>query len=358
MFARLLLALAVSGLFPGIASAGTFLFADEGFEDTIVHPADYDGTGGLLEVVVCIDPGSAHAAEMVLPVENLVRTINALEPTTANLVTGGDNNIPPGQIDFESVALHETLHCIGLGHPNIGTGRGASDPDFCSSHEGPDEEWNLDAGDDETGGSGDDERDDDVNLSWFRIDNNDPFTIASVVDTSTYSRDLDDLPGSDSFAAIGSREVAAVSSVDPRTESVMHQGTHVDEAQRALAHDDVAMLRLGAAGYDEIAGTADDYVLSLRFAGFTLSGCDLVLEMDASKTSFAACQASAVFPGGNHGSITEGSVYFDPSDAWFFNDVPNGSSGPRVPSISATGLLVLALGLFIAVLLAAAPGLS
>jgi len=350
-----LLAAALLGLLSGDARAGAFLFAEQGFADTIMHPGGYDGTGGSLEVRVCIDPTSVNGGEMVLPLENIVRTLNALEPTTENVVSGDDNNIPPGQIDFESVALHELMHCIGLAHPNIGTGRGASNPDFCSSHEGPNEEWDLDPGDDDTGGSGDDERDDDVNLAWFQISNNDPFTIAPVVDTSTYSQDLEALPGDDSFAAIASREVAAVSSIDPSTEAVMHQGTHLDEAQRTLGHDDVAMLRLGMAGHDGTAGTLDDYTLALRFVGFTVSGCDIILGMDASKTGFAACQASAAFPVEAHGSIVEAFVYFDPTDDWFFNDAPNAPNAPSslsVPSLSTVGLMALALGLLAVVALA------
>ena len=44
-------------------------------------------------------------------------------------------------------------------------------------------------------------------------------------------------------------------------------GTASDEAQRTLGHDDVATLRLGMAGLDEVAGTSDDYTLTLTFCG-------------------------------------------------------------------------------------------
>ena len=43
------------------ARGGAFLFAEEGFEDTIMHPIGYDGTGGILEVTVCIDPNAVNA---------------------------------------------------------------------------------------------------------------------------------------------------------------------------------------------------------------------------------------------------------------------------------------------------------
>ncbi|MEE2679784.1 MAG: hypothetical protein VX546_14480 [Myxococcota bacterium] len=333
------------GTWPMTALGGTFLFTEEGFEDTIMHPVGYDGTGGVLEVTVCIVPGSADAEAMVVPIGNVVRTVSALVPTTANLQLGAENNVPPDRVDFESVALHELLHCVGLAHPNLGVAPDVDDPGFCSSHEGDDGEWDFDAGDDGVSGSGDDRRGDDVNLGWFQVANNDPFSIAPVVDRSTYSRDLDDLPNDDSFAAIASRTVAAVSAVAPGTESVMYQGTYLDEAQRTLGHDDVAMLRLAMAGHDEVAGTADDYALSLRFGGISAAGCDIRVDMDGSKTGFAACQAGAVFPLATHGSITNAVVYFHPEAAWFFNDVSNATGNPVVPAFSMGGLAALALGL-------------
>ena len=323
------------------ARGGAFLFAEEGFEDTIMHPIGYDGTGGILEVTVCIDPSAVNADAMVRPVENVVRTVNALAPTTANVRLGTDNNIPPDRVDFESVALHELLHCMGLAHPNLGVGPEVNDPGFCASYQGPDDEWDFDPGADGVSGSGDD----DVTLAWFQAANNDPFSLATVVDRSTYSRDLGDLPDEDAFAAIGSRTVAAVSAVAPFTESVMYQGTYLDEAQRTLGHDDVAMLRLGMAGHDEVAGTGDDYALALRFGGIAAAGCDIVIDMDASKTGFAACHVGAVFPLETHGSISDAVLYFHPDAAWFFNDASNAASSPAVPVLSLAGVAALALGL-------------
>ena len=113
-------------------------------------------------------------------------------------------------------------------------------------------------------------------------------TIESTVDASTYSRDLADLPVGDLFAANADRDVTAALGF-PDTEAVMQQGQFIDEDQRALNHDDVATLRLGMAGLDETAGTADDYTLTLTYAGMT-TACDIVLDFDNSQTSVATLQ--------------------------------------------------------------------
>ena len=91
-------------------------------------------------------------------------------------------------------------------------------------------------------GSSDDVRGDDANLHWFRMANNNPFTLATTVDSTTYARDISALPGSDLFAVNGDRTVAALLGF-ANTEAVMQQGQYSDEAQRELTHDDVATLR-------------------------------------------------------------------------------------------------------------------
>src|SRR6185436_16298500 len=115
-------------------------------------------------------------------------------------------------------------------------------------------------------GSSDDNRGDDVNLHWFRKSNDDPFTIASTVDQTTYSRNVLDLPFGHNFTANADRTVATLLG-HPNTEAVMQRGAFYDENQRSLTADDVATLRLGMSGLDMTAGTADDYTISLVYAG-------------------------------------------------------------------------------------------
>jgi hypothetical protein len=174
--------------------------------------------------------------------------------------------------------------------------------------------------------------------------NNNPFTIAGKVDSTTYSRSLMDLPFGQSFAANGDRDVAVLLGV-PNTEAVMQQGAFVDEAQRELVHDDVATLRYGMSGLDEIAGTADDYHLILRFAGMT-NAANVVLSFDDARTGFAVCQVGGAFIGGTgHIRITSANAFFNTGFLWFFNDKLNSDLQVRFGLGSGGGGPVLAGGL-------------
>lgn len=108
-------------------SAGAYVFAgDTNGLDLITHPSNYDGTGGEVEVSVCIDPNAANASAMEIPVKNIVATLNAFVPRSPNLIFGNANNIPVGQFDFESLTLHEFGHCLSLSHPNQGNKTGVA----------------------------------------------------------------------------------------------------------------------------------------------------------------------------------------------------------------------------------------
>ena len=299
--------------------AGAYMFAGElNGVDIVTHPAGYTGTGGTLTVTVCIEPSSPNAADMEIPVQNIVSTFNNLIPTPGNLLFGGDNNIPVGEVDFESTALHEVGHCIGLRHPNLASESGLTGPDrnYTKTTDGADNSFDLDDGADDVIGSSDDLRGDDVNLHWFRNSNNNPFTIAGTVDSTTYSRDVGDLPGGHSFVANGDRGVATLLGV-PNTEAVMQQGSFSDEDQRQLTHDDVATLLYAMSGLDEIASTADDYTLNLSYAGMTNS-CDIVLDFD-NAASFASCAVGGLFINSTHVRITSASISFNTGSSWFFN---------------------------------------
>jgi hypothetical protein len=306
------------------AHGGAFIVAEVVADtDAILHPTGYSGSGGVLAVSVCIDPASPNLTDMEIPLENIISVYNALTPTTPNLVFGGSNNIPSSAIDWESVALHEVGHCLGMNHPNLATESGLTgdDQNYTKALKGSDDEFDVGEGTDMVIGSADDVRGDDVNLHWFRTSNNNPFTIAGTVDSTTYSVDLGDLPGSDLFAANGDRDVATLL-VAGSTEVVMQQGTFVDEAQRTLAHDDVATLSYGMSGVDELAGTGDDYTFTLSFAGSTDS-CDIVVAFDNAETGFAVCKTSfstVLVSPFDHWAITSANVFFNTGFTWFFND--------------------------------------
>ena len=332
--------------------SGSYIFAGYALGlDVVTHPQGYLGSGGTLNLTVGIDPTSANAASMATSVQNIVNTINGLSPTTGNLVSGASNNIPATDLDFESVALHEVMHSLGLQHPNLASESGLAGAltDYTKSTDGVDDgvttpaHFNLDDGTDNVIGSSDDIRGDDVNLHWFRTLNNNPFTIAGTVDSTTYSRNVANLPMGHAFPANANRAVSTLLGA-PNTEAVMQQGTLADEAQRTLSHDDVATLRYGMAGLDETAGTADDYTLNLTYAGLTTSA-DIVLDFDDTQTGFAVSMSGAQFINGTHLRITTTSVFFNTGFNWFFNDVSNGGAptitSGATPSVPENGTTVI-----------------
>ncbi len=308
---------------PWAAHGGAFVFSGEANGiDVVTHPTPYTGTGGVVTVGVCIDPTSPNAAAMEVSVQNIVALYNQLQATTGNVQVGAGSGVPPGSPDFESVALHEVGHCIGMAHPNLASESGLGDPQAngTKSTDGANNVFNVNPGPDGIFGSSDDVRGDDVNLHWYNTATNNPFTIATPVDSTTYARDLASLPAGHSFAANGDRSLSTALGL-PLTEAVMQQGTFAGEAQRTLTHDDVATLSYGMSGIDELAGTGDDYTLQLAYQGLT-TGCDVVLDFDNSQTGFAVCQTGGVFLGGGHVRITSANVFFNTGFNWFFNQVP------------------------------------
>jgi hypothetical protein len=208
----------------------------------------------------------------------------------------------------------------------------SADRNHTKSTKAIDDAYNLAAGVDGIRGSNDDGRGDDVNLHWYRKSNNNPFTIGSVVDPSTYARDTSTLPGH-LYAENCDRTVAAARGFAD-TECSLQQGTFSDEAQRTLGHDDVAQLRIAMSGYDEIQDTSDDYTLNVTYVGLT-TNCDIVIDFDDTETSFASCSVSASFSG-LHGTIIAANVYLNDSYNWYFNDVPNAPTPTATPTATPT----------------------
>ncbi len=308
-----------------VREAAAGVFGDE-TPGGVMHPLGYIGLGTTLNITVGIDNTSVNASAMEISVQNIVNTWNDLFASTGNLVTGVANNIPSGMPDFESVALHELGHALGLGHPNVADKVMVGESEFTNSTTGSNATFDLGVGADGIPGSSDDQRGDDINLHWFRKSNNNPFTIDSTIDSTTYSSDVNDLPTGHDYPANADRSVGALLGV-ANTESVMQQGTSSDEAQRTLNHDDVATLRFAMSGIDEIAGTADDYSINLIYSGqVPPGGADIVIDFDSSQTTLAVASFSHIGISGNHRRITFAQIFFNDGVNWFFNDTLSADS--------------------------------
>lgn len=308
-------------------AAGSFSSATESNPQIITHPKSYMGNGGEINLSVCITDNSQNQAALEIPVQNAIRTWNAMQATTRN-VRRDTGDVPSG-FDIESVVVHEIGHCIGLDHTNLGSEVTSANRNFSYSRNGPNNTYTFMRGADNIAGSADDLRDDDVNLIWFRKSNNNPFTIASTVDNSTYSVMLADLPVGDNYAAIAGRDVGAALGF-PNTEAVMHQGTFSKEAQRTLGFDDVATFRIGMSGGDETedpsAGNTDDYTLRLTYTGIQNSNnCDLPIRIVPGSSSFAFCGASSFSSGlpANHRRLSFTRIELGGNINWYFNDTAN-----------------------------------
>ena len=315
-------------IYPALANDGVTINND----DFIMHPTGYAGVGVALTVDLCIDDTSANAADMVTPVANIAAKITALLGTTGNLGTSGGGDMVPGAShDFESVALHEVIHCLGLAHPNAASesGLAGANTNYTKAGQGTDTAFDLDDGVDNIIGSSDDDRDDgvgpDVGVHWSRRTTNNPCAApgTTTFDSTTYSILPADFPGD--FAANADRDVCAGVSV-ASTEAVIQQGTPNGEAQRFLGHDDVATLKLAMSGNDEIQGNADDYTLTVNSMGqqtLPNAACEITLDFDNTQTTFAVCQTGFTSLSGDHGAITSASVFFNTTAVtWFYNTTP------------------------------------
>lgn len=299
-------------------------------------------TGRQFNISVGINSSSPNATNIEIATRNVINTWNNLVPTTGNLL----NSLQASQIDFESVLLHEMGHSLGLGHPNIARRPGVAleNEDYTASTTGANNTFDFDAGADGIIGSSDDIRDDDGNLNYFRVVDNDPFDPRlGKVDSTTYSQELGDLPEGDRFSANADRTVGKALGYG-NTESVLQQGTLAGEIQRTLGADDVAGILYSLTGPDELAGTEDDYTFNLTYAGLT-NQANILIGFDNDKTDFADAEVTISSIVDNRTTILGSNIFFNDSVNWFFNDVSNNAetipSPALLPGLMGMGLATI-----------------
>ncbi|MEM6454827.1 MAG: hypothetical protein AAF772_07000 [Acidobacteriota bacterium] len=318
---------------PTISQAGAFIISETLFADerSVVHPPRYVGSGGVLEVNVCINPNSMHASAMRAPMRRAIATINANSPVLGNLRHGSSlHDTPTGKIDFESVALHELGHAIGLAHPHVNNRQDKSfgpSTRFTQSLPGPNQTYDTDEGADAMEGTADDLRGDDTNAHWFFHGYNDPFTLRFPVDATTYSVEPDGLPTDHHFVAIADRWIS-LRLGHPFTEAVMVQEVFLQEEQRQLSPDDVATMRFAESGRDETHGTPDDYQLHL-ILHHDGAPCDIWVSLE-DISSAAVVNLGLISIGNNHFRVAENtsgeiSIHFNQTLPWWFgvSTLPN-----------------------------------
>ncbi len=319
------------------APAGTVFGALAlGIFNLVTHANGYGGVGDEVTVEICIDATSANAEAMRGPLERVVSTWNAFAPMTGRSFLDSAN-VAVGTFDFETVLLHEVGHRVfGLDHINLESDEifppTLITTDLTNTDDGPNGLPNSLVPIGSTPGFRDNTRGDDINLHWFGKALNNPLLPPAVVDRTTYSRLLTDLPldipeETHSFAANANRGVAMRLGVES-TRAAMYSLTRLREESRTLSADDVATAKLAMAGIDELAGTADDYTIRLVDAGFTPPASSAVILRfgDPPGGKGAVCNADvaplAPAPGQQflHYQLGVGSITFDLGRQWHFGE--------------------------------------
>ena len=281
--------------------------------DTIVHPAGYTGKENTLKITVALHPDFKDLEpDLEFTLTQAVQIWNDLLVASSSLSPSIE--VPAeGGTDIFGTMVHEMGHCLGLAHPALSPppGTPTRGKKYTASTPGPNGKFDLDPGSDGVGGTRDDERGDDVNLSYFKRADNNPFTLPEdgVFDSTTYSRELADLPSGSTFSAMGDRIVAVSEEYQlENIETLMVTGGSLKPGQvrRALGADDVAGIRFAMSGLDEIQGTSDDYTLELDYIGVD-DKADILIRFDG-RSPFAAAQVAARKISDNHFSMVPGRI--------------------------------------------------
>lgn len=225
----------------------------------IIHPRDYNGTGGPIQVSLCID---LSAESYRFEINSAIQKWNALNRMVGNCEgcqVVEETPFPEGVDLASTTILHELGHCaFGLGHPNL--------TELDSSYSTTREYTSINAGADLLRGT----RDDVVSplpgariLHWFRVADNDPFVVDStVINQATYTRQIVQLPSGSLWPANGNLKVGEALGYQD-TQAVMYAYSVAEQRYLGLAADDVNTAKMAMTGLDLNSGTADDYTIQV-----------------------------------------------------------------------------------------------
>ncbi|MEM6455818.1 MAG: hypothetical protein AAF772_12040 [Acidobacteriota bacterium] len=284
---RLLLVAAM--LFVAPAEAGKYRFSHfDGSNSTlmfpsfaIMHPIGYTGAGGPLSVKVCAPVGSGTLRPAL---KRAIESWNDRTSSTANCTgcmtleqvmrEGAEDSAIP----LQWVIAHELGHCAyGTDHPNEGGIRGsftyarrATTYRACTLPSPP-----APCPPEAIRGDFDDAilpqppaPKSAIIINWFEAGVNNPFVIAPDTKVLTRVRTQLPLAQNHSWPANPNRLVAA-SLGFPNAQSPMYSSFTGGSQYSAFVDDDVATVRNAEIGLDRLAGTADDYSVTLDF----VDGC-------------------------------------------------------------------------------------
>lgn len=309
------------------AEAFTYVTAAKDPE-VVVHPTGYDGTGGELVITLGLHPDFEEMEdEVAFSAKHAVAIWTSLLLREENLAPSIE--IPKiGGTDFFGTLIHEFGHTLGLAHPTLipqgPISRGILGK-FSTAAPGPNGKLDLDEGSDGLRGSADDERGDDINAVYFKIEDNNPFTLPAndVIDSTTYSREVEKLPSGHQSPIVSSREVALNVFSMENTEGMMVSGGSLipGQVRRGLSADDIAGIRYAMSGVDEIQGTSDDYTLKLEYVGVS-DDADVMIRFDK-ESGFASAAVGTRAISGNHKAMGRKRIInYNPNMAgnrrWYF----------------------------------------
>ncbi len=103
-------------------------------------------------------------------------------------------------------------------------------------------------------------------ITWFRRPDNNPIVIDStVIDSSTFSRSLTNLPPGHHYGANANALASYHQFGQANTENVMYSALFAGSRWLGLVADDVNMVKMADTGSDRLANTADDYQVVLAY---------------------------------------------------------------------------------------------